>query len=77
MITYNQLIESTQPELEDLRMQLYMERMKLDRFFTVFLDNNEFDKNDSAAPEWVTYNEMYKNYNDITSLIKTADYRLR
>jgi len=77
MITYSQISEATRPELEDIRMDLYITKMKLDRFFTVFLDNNEFDENDSTTLEWVTYNEMYKNYNDINSLIKAANYRLR
>lgn len=63
--------------LAKAHMQLCVDRMKMDKFFSVFLDNNELPDDNTETPEWVTYREMMKEYGRIGSLIKSAEYYLR
>jgi hypothetical protein len=50
--------------------------MKLDKFFSIFLDQYEMTEDDLDTPEWFTYREMLKHYDQITDLIKKTDYRI-
>lgn len=74
MITLTQIVNATPNQLPGIRGELIVEKMKLDKFFSVFLDENEMDDNDTTTPEWVTYHEMLKTYERVNQLIKSTDY---
>lgn len=61
-------------QLHGIRTQLIVEKMKMDKFFSIFLDNNEMDDQDTNTPEWATYREMIKSYERLNHLIKSTDY---
>lgn len=63
-------------ELFNIKNTLVVEKMKLDKFFSVFLDSAEMDEEDVNTPEWVTYREMLKNYERVNTLITATDYYL-
>lgn len=74
MITHSQLSQMDNRNLANAHMQLCIDRMKLDKFFSIFLDDNELPDDDTNTTEWVTYREMMKTYGQIESLIKSAEY---
>lgn len=55
-------------QLQKMRNDLILEKMRLDKFFTIFLDNAELD-DDVDSPDWITYKEMLKDYNKVEDLI--------
>lgn len=63
-------------ELESHKHELVIQRMKLDRFFSLFLDKFErkMDPDKTDTPVWKLYKEKYKEYDDISYKIKTTDY---
>lgn len=77
MITAQQISKSNLAELQAVYAKLSVDRMKLDRFFTVFLDNAVMDQDDPDSDDWITYREMLKNYDQVKSLIKTTEYYLQ
>lgn len=56
--------------------RLLVEKMKMDRFFTLFLDKFErkMDPDNINTPIWKLYKQKLKEYEKITHGIKTADY---
>lgn len=62
--------------IQQYHMQLIVEKMKLDKFFSIFLDRNELDDNDTDTLEWKTYRMMTKEYERVEDLIKTTKYYL-
>ena len=60
----------------DEKNRLVIERMKMDRFFTLFLDKFErkMDPDKTDTPVWKLYKQKLKEYDKINHGIKTADY---
>jgi ubiquitin C-terminal hydrolase len=60
------------------RNTLYVERMRLDKFFTLFLDKFErnMDPDNTNTPIWNLYKTKLKEYDDVQRSIKAADYYL-
>ena len=58
------------------RNNLLIERMKMDRFFTMFLDKFErkMDPDKTDTPVWKLYKHKLKEYDKISHGIKTAEY---
>lgn len=58
------------------RNNLLVERMKMDRFFTLFLDKFErkMDPDKTDTPIWKLYKTKLKEYDTINHGIKTAEY---
>lgn len=77
MITHREVAQATTMELPALKNKLVIDKMKLDRFFSVFLDKYEMTEEDLDTPEWFTYREMLKEYDRVNHLIKTTDYRIQ
>lgn len=73
-VTLREISTSGRTRLFEIKSQLMVDQMKLDRFFSVFLNENEMTEEDLDTPEWITYREMTKNYADLQRLIKTTDY---
>lgn len=76
-VTRCEVLEADPQTLGIIRHNLIVERMKLDKFFSVFLDSVEMDDQDTSTMEWITYREMLKEYSRVEHLIKTTDNRIR
>jgi hypothetical protein len=59
-------------------MDLVKKKMKMDRFFTKFLEmfDNEM-KEHSNSPVWNLYNKKYDEYVKLTNKIKIIEYKLK
>lgn len=77
MISFRDITNAGPNQLIDIRNQLVVEKMKMDKFFSVFLDESEMDEQDTNTPEWVTYREMLKSYERVNQLIKSTDYYIK
>lgn len=77
MITLREIAASEQPKLFEIKSQLIIDKMKLDRFFSVFLNENEMDDENLDTPVWTTYREMLKDYDHLDRLIKTTDFYIK
>ena len=75
-LTLEQIYKATPGQLESFRNTLVIDKMKMDKFFTIFLDNAEMDNDNTSTPEWITYREMLKEYGRINDRIKTINCRL-
>lgn len=62
--------------IQHYHMQLIVEKMKLDKFFSIFLDRYELDDNNTDTLEWKTYRMMTREYERVENLIKTTKYYL-
>lgn len=58
------------------RQRLVVERMKMDKFFSMFLEKFEkkMDPDKLDTPVWKLYKQKLKEYDKISHGIKTADY---
>ena len=54
---------------------LMVERMKMDRFFTMFLDkfDRKMDPEKPDTPIWKLYKQKSKEYSELNGVIITAD----
>lgn len=77
MITLRDVATAGRSQLFEMKSQLIIDKMKLDRFFSVFLDKYEMDEDDVDTPEWFTYREMTKEYDRIDRLLKTTDFYIK
>jgi hypothetical protein len=71
--TYNQVDKLTQ-----LHTHLVLERMKLDKFMSMFLDKFErkMSYEDTDTPIWDLYRKKSDEYSKLSQLINTANYYL-
>lgn len=74
MITLREVATASRDSLYEIKSELIIDKMKLDKFFSVFLDENEMEENNLDTPEWFTYREMLKNYDRVNQLLKTTDF---
>lgn len=77
MITTRYINQAQPVEFAGIKNTLVIDKMKLDKFFSVFLDKYEITEDNLDTPEWFTYREMLKHYDHINNLIKTIDYRIQ
>ncbi len=77
MLTLRDVTTADRNRLFEMKSQLIIEKMKLDRFFSVFLDKYEMDEDNVDTPEWFTYREMTKEYDRIDRLLKTTDFYIK
>lgn len=77
MITLRDVASADRVMLFKMKHDLVIEKMKLDRFFSVFLEQYEMDEENLDTPEWHTYREMTKEYDRIDRLLKTADFYIK
>jgi hypothetical protein len=59
--------------------ELLLQRMKLDRFFTMFLDKFErkMDPDNTDTPIWKLYKLKMKEYGKISQDIKNEEYWIK
>lgn len=53
---------------------LSVEKMKMDKQFSIFLDNNKLDENDVDTEEWATYKAMRIEYSELESKLSRARF---
>lgn len=59
------------------RNELIIQKMKMDKFFSVFLDTHDLTEENTCTPEWHTYKAMLNDYEKLNASIKTTDYYIR
>ena len=59
--------------------RLIVEKMKMDRFFTLFLDKFErkMDPDNTDTPVWKLYKQKSKEYSELNGVITTADVYIK
>lgn len=59
--------------------ELLVERMKLDKFFSMYLDKFEKKMNPdiTETPVWTLYKKKLREYEDVQRAIKLSDYYLK
>lgn len=71
------LPKASKAQLLEHRNNLIIDKMKMDKFFTKFLDEHDLTEENTCTPEWNTYKVMVKNYEQLNSSIKTTDYYIK
>lgn len=63
-------------ELFNKRETLHIEKMKLDKFFSMYLDKfgSKMDSDNTNTPIWALYKTKLKEYDKVTTQIKHLDY---
>ena len=61
-------------DLHKIKNDLIIRKMKMDKFFSIFLDSVELEDESLDSDGWITYKEMLKDYEQIGHLIRTTDY---
>lgn len=66
----------TKPELINEQQTLQIEKMKLDRFFSLFLDKfgSKMDPEKPNTKIWALYKAKLKEYDAVSQKIKHLDY---
>jgi hypothetical protein len=64
--------------IQEARMNLIIERMKMDKFFSLFLDKFErkMDPDNTDTPIWKLYKKKLKEYEELQRSIKSSTYYL-
>lgn len=79
-VAYQKIVEASsngnRAELEKLYMELIVQKMKMDKFFSMFLDKfeTEMDCENSNTPIWKLYRTKHKEYGEIEQAVKAATY---
>lgn len=63
-------------ELKHKRENLKVEKMKLDKFFSMYLDKfgSKMDSDKTDTKVWALYKVKLKEYGDLSTQIKHLDY---
>jgi hypothetical protein len=66
-------------QLQSIYIQLLNDKMKLDKFFSMFLDKlgNKMDSEKTDTPVWKLYRQKTKEYSELEQAIKAANYYLK
>ena len=63
-------------ELTQKRNEFLMEKMKLDKFFSVFLEEHNLDMEEHNSKNWLIYKQKLAEYQLLNQKIKWSDYYL-
>lgn len=65
-------------ELEDIRDKKIIEKMKLDKFFSMFLDAYPLDADDDTneSPLWKLYKQKLKEYQETENAINRIKFHI-
>ena len=69
-----ELSRMNKENLIEVKNNLVLDKMRLDKFFSIFLNENELDHDIPNTPEWQTYKEKLSDYQDLSKLINWAEY---
>lgn len=69
---------ATKQEMVNEYNQMLMTKMKLDKFFSLFLDKcgDKMNPDKTNTPEWKLYKQKMKEYGALNTAIKTMQYRI-
>ena len=70
------LARANKKELQEMHQELIVNKMRLDKFFSIFLEENELDHDDLDDPNWVIYKDRLSEYRTTSHLIKRAEYHM-
>ena len=76
-VTLTEIYGSKPRELDTIHQQLIVEKMKLDKFFSIFLDNSDLEDEDYGSDDWLTYKSMLENYKHINHLLNITTHKLK
>lgn len=65
--------------LLEIHNAFIIQKMKMDKYFSVFLDENEHEMNLSEnydSPAWKTYREKLKEYNEVERFVVQSRHYL-
>lgn len=80
---YQQLVTASanrdSQTLNEIYISLLNQKMKLDKFFSLFLDKlgDKMDPDETDTPVWKLYREKTKEYSELDKTIKIANYYLK
>jgi hypothetical protein len=74
MVTVTDIIRAPQDQRISIRNELVIDRMKMDKTFSIFLDTTDLRDSDPDTDEWRDYKTMMDHYTNVSSLIKIAEY---
>lgn len=65
--------------IQDTHHELLVERMRLDKFFSMYLDKFErkMDPEKTNTPIWHLYKKKMREYGELQQSIKAAEYYLK
>jgi hypothetical protein len=77
-----QLVVKAQSNIVDLRtlyVRMLGDKMKMDKFFTMYLDKFEkkMDPENTKTPIWDLYKKKLKEYDSLSQSIKAAEYFMK
>lgn len=66
-------------QIEDIYLDLINKKMKLDKFFSMYLDKvgDDMDADDLNTPIWKLYKSKLKEYSELTKAVTVAEYYLK
>lgn len=66
-------------DLMSLKHDLVVKKMKLDKFFSMYLEKFErkMDPDNTDTPIWKLYKAKLKEYGDIAQQLRTTDYYIK
>ena len=73
------MIMKTLKELQLEQKDLLIEKIKLDRFFTKYLDkfSSKMHPENTNTPIWKLYNTKLEEYEDVNRRLRTNEYYVR
>jgi hypothetical protein len=77
MITVTDIYRADPTKLQSILDKLIVDKMKIDKFFSIFLDNTELEETNTDTDDWTTYKEMLKEYERIDHLLTTSRYHIK
>jgi hypothetical protein len=64
------------PTLDKTYSKLIVDRMREDKWFSDFLNENELDHDNLEDPNWAIYKQRLSEYRVLNSMIKSAEYQM-
>ena len=79
MINTYDLARADKPTLQKMYSDLIKQRMRMDKFFSMFLEKFErkMDHEKANTPIWSLYKKKAEEYSKLNTLIKSAEYQLK
>lgn len=65
--------------IKDLRYQMLVERMQMDKFFSKYLDKlgGKMDPQTPNTPIWTLYKKKLREYGELQQAISAAEYYIK